>query len=89
MKGFGGTRATNVKMGAPQCEWLDAESEECKFLVPKSHHAPDGKVRLLSPHHWGQAMTKGNKPASGTGSKKVHNKATLFWNQRKNKLHFL
>jgi hypothetical protein len=31
-------------------------------------------------------MKKGNKPAQGTGSETVHNKVTLFWNQRKNEL---
>jgi hypothetical protein len=29
---------------------------------------------------------KDNKPSSGTGSETVHNKVTLFWNQRKNRL---
>jgi hypothetical protein len=47
---------------------------------------PDGKVRLLSLQRWGQAMKKGNEPVQGTGSKTVHDKVTLFWNQRKNKL---
>jgi hypothetical protein len=38
------------------------------------------------PTLWAQAMKKGNKPVQGTGSEPVHNKVTLFWNQRKNKL---
>jgi hypothetical protein len=86
LKGFGGTRTTNVKMGAIKWRWLDDEGEEHKFLIPKSCYVPDGKVRLLSPQHWAQSMKKGNKPVLGTGSETVHNEVTLFWNERKNKL---
>jgi hypothetical protein len=86
IKGFGGTRTTNVKMGTIKWKWLDDEGKEHKFLIPKSYYVPDGKVRLLSPQHWAQSMKKGNKPVQGAGSETIHNKVTLFWNQRKNKL---
>jgi hypothetical protein len=33
----------------------------------------------------GPIHEKGQKPISGTGSETVHNKVTLFWNQRKNR----
>lgn len=86
IKGFGGTRTKNIKMGTIKWKWLDDEGQEHKFLIPKSYYVPDGNVRLLSPQHWGQAMRKDKKPLSGTGSETVHNKVTLFWNQRKNRL---
>jgi hypothetical protein len=73
-------------MGTLKWKWSDDEGKKHKFLIPKSHCVPDGKVRLLSPQRWGQAMKKGNTPVQGTGSKTVHDKVTLFWNQRKNKL---
>jgi hypothetical protein len=72
-------------MGTIQWKWLDDEAKENKFLIPKSYYVPDGNARLLSPQHWGKAM-KDNKPLSGTRSETVHNKVTLFWNQRKNRL---
>jgi hypothetical protein len=36
IKGFGGTRTTNVKIGALKWKWLDDEGKEHKFLIPKS-----------------------------------------------------
>jgi transposase InsO family protein len=90
IKGFGGARTTNVKMGTIRWKWLDDKGQEHKFLIPKSYYVPDGNVRLLSPQHWGQAINaakkKDKQPLSGTGSETVHNKVTLFWNQRKNRL---
>lgn len=86
IKGFGGTRTQNVKMGTIKWKWLDDEGKEHKFIIPKSYYVPDGKVRLLSPQHWCQTMKTNKKPILGSGSETVHNKVTLFWNQRKNKL---
>ena len=85
IKGFGGSRTTSVKIGTIRWKWLDDEGAEHKFLIPNSFYVPDGQVRLLSPQHWGQAM-RDIKPLPGTGCETIHNKATLFWNQRKNKL---
>jgi hypothetical protein len=49
IKGFGGARTTNVKMGTIRWKWLDDKGQEHKFLIPKSYYVPDGNVRLLSP----------------------------------------
>ena len=67
IKGFGGTRTQNVKMGTIKWKWLDDEGKEHKFIIPKSYYVPDGKVRLLSPQHWGQTMKTNEKSLLGTG----------------------
>ena len=50
IKGFGGTRHFNVKMGTLRWHWEDEEGKIHKFLIPKSYYIPEGKVRLLSPN---------------------------------------
>ena len=48
IKGFGGTRTTNVKIGTIIWKWTDYQGKEYKFKIPKSFYVPDGGVRLLS-----------------------------------------
>jgi hypothetical protein len=83
IKGFGGSRTSNVKIGTITWKWLDDEGMTHKFVIPKSFYVPSGKVRLLSPQHW--AQTQKDK-TNGTGSETLHDKVTLFWNGHKNKL---
>jgi hypothetical protein len=61
IKGFGGTKTKTVKMGTILWKCLDDEGKEHKFFIPESYYVLDGKVRLLSPQHWGKAMTKDRK----------------------------
>jgi hypothetical protein len=49
IKGFGGTRTTNVKIGTIVWRWQDNEGKVHKFTIPNSYYVPEGKVRLLSP----------------------------------------
>jgi hypothetical protein len=85
IKGFGGTRTTNVKIGTIVWRWNDNQGKHHKFVIPKSFYVPQGNVRLLSPQHWAQTQ-KDRKPTAGTGSETLDDKITLFWKQRKYKL---
>ena len=52
IKGFGGTRTANLKMGTIVWKWADNEGKVHKFCIPNSYYSPTGGVRLLSPQHW-------------------------------------
>ena len=86
IKGFGGTRTSNLKLGTLKWRWEDDEGITHKFLIPNSYYAPSGGVRLLSPQHWAKTQ-KDTKPTVGTGETTTHNQCKLFWNQGKHTLH--
>jgi hypothetical protein len=88
IKGFGGTRTTNVKIGTIVWRWNDYQGKHHKFVIPKSFYVPQGNVRLLSSQHWAQTQKDG-KPMAGTGSETLGDKITLFWKQRRCKLTVL
>jgi hypothetical protein len=83
IKGFGGSKTTNVKIGTITWKWLDDNGQSHKFVIPKSFYVPSGNVRLISPQHWAQTQQSKSK---GIGSETLHDKVTLFWNDRKNTL---
>jgi hypothetical protein len=85
IKGFGGSRTRNIKIGTIVWRWNDDQGKHHKFVIPKSFYVPEGNVRLLSPQHWAQTQ-KDKKPKQGTGCETLGDKVTLFWNQRKCKL---
>jgi hypothetical protein len=85
IKGFGGTRTTNIKIGTLVWRWNDDQGKHHKFVIPKSFYVLQGNVQLLSPQHWAQAR-KDRKSTAGTGSETPDDKVTLFGNQRKCKL---
>lgn len=68
IRGFAGTKTTNVKVGTIIWRWDDDKGIRHKFVIPKSYYVPEGGVRLLSPQHWAQTQ-KDSKPIAGTGSK--------------------
>ena len=86
IKGFGGTRTSNLKLGTLKWRWEDDKGITHKFLIPNSYYAPSGGVRLLSPQHWARTQ-KDTKPTVGTGETTTHNQCKLFWNQGKHTLH--
>ena len=61
IKGFGGSRTTNVKTGTIQWKFTDDKGSIHKFLIPNSYYIQSGGVRLLSPQHWAKALKKGHK----------------------------
>ncbi len=56
VKGFGGSRTRNIKMGTLQWSWEDDQGDATTFRIPNSYYVPDGGVRLLSPQHWAQTQ---------------------------------
>ena len=82
IKGFGGTRTTNIKMGKTKWSWLDDEGMVNTHHIPNSYYAPEGGVRLLSPHHLDQA----SKDPTDTGEDTNGVQCTLYWNKKKQKL---
>ena len=58
IKGFGGQRTYNVKMGTIIWKWGDNEGKIHKFRIPNSYYIPKGGIRLLSPQHWAKHKPK-------------------------------
>ena len=83
IKGFGGSRITNVMKGTIKWRWLDDLGKAYEFRIPNSYYVPEGGVRLLSPQHWAQEQRKMNKGTYGCNTS--HEKATLYWEEN-NKL---
>jgi len=59
VKGFAGTKTTNVQIGTLCWSWEDEMGRKHTFTIPNSYYVPDGRVRLLSPQHWSQTQTTG------------------------------
>ncbi|GAX15565.1 hypothetical protein FisN_3Hu032 [Fistulifera solaris] len=84
IKGFGGTRIDNVRMGTLRWKIEDDSGMLHTFLIPNSYYVPQGGVRLFSPQHWAKSQ-KDTKPRAGTGETTTHDTCTLFWDQRRYK----
>ena len=78
IKVFGGTKQYNVKQGTIKWHWEDDQGKVHKFYIPHSYYVPQGKVRLISPHHWSQCQ-KDTKPTPGTLETTTHDTCTLQW----------
>jgi hypothetical protein len=48
VKGFAGSRTSNVMKGTIIWKWEDDEGKVHKFIIPNSYYVPKGGVRLLS-----------------------------------------
>jgi len=44
IKGFGGSRTTNIKIGTIAWQWDDANGKTHKFRIPNSFYVPGGNV---------------------------------------------
>ena len=90
IKGFGGARTTNIKVGTLSWTWNDDGGKPHKFIIPNSYYVPSGKVRLLSQQHWAKTQrTAAEKKKSGrygTLSQTTADDVSLFWNDRKSRL---
>ena len=58
IKGFWGTRTSNIKIGTLRWIWLDEMGQRHKFLIPNSYYVPSVGVRLLSPQYWDKSQKK-------------------------------
>lgn len=83
IKGFGGTRTTNIMTGTLVWRWEDDEGRAHRFHIPNSYYVPQGGVRLLSPQHWAKHVNKSPENVRGTGSDINSKYATLYWEDAK------
>ena len=90
IKGFGGTRTSNIKIGTLAWKWEDDTGKTSRFLIPNSYYAPEGRVRLLSPQHWAQSQNTKRKKTDvhkyGCISQNTCDHITLMWDDRSLKL---
>ena len=75
IKGFGGSRMSNIKMGTIKWKWEDDTGLVHDMLIPDSYYAPDAGVRLLSPQHWSQHHGRQQHSRCVTR----HDQVTLSW----------
>ena len=71
IKGFAGSRTTNVKRGTILWKWEDDMGQVHEFLIPNSYYVPQGGCRLLSPQHWARTQ-RDTKPKVGTKEITTH-----------------
>ena len=83
IKGFGGSRDSNVLVGTMQIHWEDDEGQVHQQDLPNSYYAPDGGVRLLSPQHFIKC-SKDPVPR-GTFFETHRDHVMMYWNGRKNR----
>ena len=76
VKGFGGSRTSNVKMGTLKWSWDDDKGVKSTHLIPNSYYSKVGGVRLLSPQHFAQESQKEDQSA---GSRTSAREISLLW----------
>ena len=87
IRGFGGSRLSNIKMGTIRWKWLDDTGIVHQFRIPRSYYIPEGNLRLLSPQHWAKAIGGTNRERSNSaGETTTGDKTTLFWGNHRYKL---
>ena len=84
IKGFGGERHFRVWTGTIHWSWEDDDGRSHDFVIPNGFYIPDGKVRLLSPQHFGQSQ-RGSDRRGGAGETTTGLQTVLFWGNRQYK----
>jgi Reverse transcriptase (RNA-dependent DNA polymerase) len=80
VKGFAGSRTTNVQMGTIEWQIEDDSGKITTHRIPNSYYVPDGKVRLLSPQHWARTLPKARRPLPSTPPETTHHdRVELHW----------
>ena len=77
VKGFAGSRTSNVKMGTLKWSWENDKGVATTHLIPNSYFSKVGGVRLLSPQHFAQHSDHPNTTGTSTNATSV----VLRWNQ--------
>jgi hypothetical protein len=85
VKGFAGTKTTNVQVGTLRWSWEDELGRKHTFTIPNSSYVPDGRVLLLSPQHWSQTQTTGPE-RDQCGEYTNGRECVLFWGGGKHKM---
>ena len=79
VKGFGGSRTTNIKTGTIIWSWEDDAGVVTQFKIPNSYYVPEGKVRLLSPQHWAQTQATNRHERRNCSERTDGNSCILKW----------
>ena len=85
VKGFGGSRETNVQVGTLLWRWEDNQGIVTEFRIPNSYYVPAGRVRLLSPQHWAQTQATTRAERARCHEHTDGNACTLSWGDGKHK----
>ena len=80
IKGYGGTKISNVMTGTIKWKWLDDNGGIHEFKIPNSYYVPEGNVRLISPQHWAQSQRNQFGKNLKYGCDTQHDKMVLYWN---------
>jgi hypothetical protein len=65
IKGFGGSRTTNIQTRTLQWLLEDDDGKVQTFRIPNSYYVEQGGVRLLSPQHWAKAQSDTKRRGTG------------------------
>jgi len=80
IKGFGGSRTSNVQTGTIKWKWEDDNGQVIEHIIPNSYYAPQAGVRLLSPQHWLNSILTPREKAHHLGScVTFHNQVLMKW----------
>ena len=79
VKGFGGSRVTNVQVRTLNWRWEDDNGVSTTFRIPNSYYVPEGNVRLLSPQHWAQTQAATRQSRGKYGERTDGNECVLYW----------
>jgi hypothetical protein len=82
VRGFAGTKTTNVQMGTIQWRIEDDNGKISTHTIPHSYYVPDGKVRLLSPQHWAKSLPIHRRPNKNVAPEMTfHDRVELRWDK--------
>jgi hypothetical protein len=82
VRGFAGTKTTNVQMGTIQWRFEDDTGKVSTHTIPHSYYVPDGKVRLLSPQHWAKSLPPHRRPSNNVAPEMTfHDRVELRWDK--------
>jgi hypothetical protein len=83
VRGFGGSKTTNVMQGTLQWKWVDDQGRTHKFTKPNANYVPQGRVRLLSPQHWAKSVEKCKQQDPCSPICETYSDCVILrWNQR-------
>ena len=80
VKGFGGSRVTNVQVGTLRWSWEDDDGVIYNFRIPNSYYVPAGKMQLLSPQHWAQLQASARSENGKCYERTDDQRCILNWN---------
>ena len=81
--GYNGSRTSNIKIGTLRWNWTDDTGLSHSHIIPNSFYSPSGGVRLLSPQHWAQEISKNRKTPNPPSCVTTSQHVKLIWGDGK------